>query len=403
MAEPSQEQNVDLVGQLQRLPLASFNIDPANARKHDRRNIDAIKASLIRFGQRQPIVVQKEGMVVRAGNARVIAAREMGWTDLVCVIIDENATEAMAYAIADNRTAELAEWDDEVLTETLKSLRDVGVALDEVGWSDEELEALLRAQADPGEIVEDEVPEAPEDPIARLGDVWRLGRHRVLCGDATKADDVARVSSGVRVEMLFTDPPYGVGYTGGSKERDPISGDGDCAVATAAMARAAEVVSVGGAAYVCGPPGRSSVEFGAAFMAAGFYFASTIVWVKNNAAFGRSDYHWQHEPIIYGWRVGAGHRWVGDRKQTTVWEIDRPSRSDEHPTMKPVELVVRGMRNSSSAGDIVFDPFLGSGTTLIAAEQLGRTCYGIELDPRYVDVIVKRWENLTGGKAAKEA
>jgi DNA modification methylase len=266
-------------------------------------------------------------------------------------------------------------------------------------------EAAELYRDDAKEIVEDEIPEPPVDPITRPGDLWLLGDHRLLCGDSTKADDVERLMAGAKADMMFTDPPYGVSYVGKTKKALTIQNDGEedlPKLLDGSFAGALLATREGACWYVAAPPGPLHWEFARRLMELGVY-RQTLVWVKDAMVLGHSHYHYKHEPIFYGWKPGASHREPPDRTQVSVWEIARPKRSEEHPTMKPVELVAKAIGNSSLQDESVYEPFCGSGTTLIAAEQLGRKCYGMEISPQYCDVIVKRWETLTGKKAELEA
>jgi site-specific DNA-methyltransferase (adenine-specific) len=392
--------------ELIQVPIGELTIDPANARKHSKRNLESIAASLKRFGQQKPIVIDK-AKVVRAGNGTLQAAISLGWETIGCVMTELTGPDAMAYAIADNRTAELAEWDDPVLKATLEALADEDKELlDACGYTAEELEAMVaEVEGDDasGEIVEDEVPEPPVEPTTKPGDLWILGRHRLLCGDSTKAEDVARLMGGERADLWLTDPPYNVDYTGKTKDalkvaNDSMSDSNFRAFLIDCFTEAFAVIKPGASFYIWHAD-LEGYNFRGAVFECKQKVRQCLIWVKQTLVMGRQDYHWKHEPCLYGWREGASHGWYADRKQTTVLEFDRPSRSEDHPTMKPVALFAYQIGNSTAPQGLVYDPFLGSGTTLIAAEQLGRKCYGMEISPQYCDVIVKRWENLTGEKA----
>lgn len=387
--------------------------DPANVRLHNARNLETIKASLARFGQQKPIVVDGNGVVV-AGNGTLAAARELGWQSVHVVRSALQGSDRTAYAIADNRTAELAEWDDSALAEQLSALAiDDAELLAAAGYDPGELEALADAVVGGGEVVEDEAPEPPAEPVTQPGDLWQLGDHRLLCGDSTKAEDVARLMGGEVPFVMVTDPPYGVKLDQSWRDKalgDKAMGPGNRnTVQNDDKADWTDAWSLfsGDVVYVWHASKFSDVVM-ESLRSAGFEICQQLIWNKSVMVMGRSDYHFKHEPCWYAVRKGRAHGWVGDRKQTTVIDAKSPnhimSGSDEektdHPTQKPVECMAYLMRNH---GGSVYDPFLGSGTTLIAAEQLGRKCYGIEISPAYCDVIVERWENLTGGKAKRVA
>lgn len=383
------------------IPIASVNPDPANARRHPERNLEAIVASLSRFGQRAPIVVQKQGMIVRAGNGRLEAAKKLGWTHIAAVIVDENSVDATAFAIADNRTSDLAEWDDKTLASLLDTLPED--LRDAAGYSEGELGSLLDSLRPA--VTEDQTPEPLPEPVSRTGDLWECGGHRVLCGDSTRAADVAACLNGSKPFLMVTDPPYGVEYDPNWRNEAAATG----ALAYAAS-RVGEVANDDrtdwtpawelflGSVFYCWHAGRHASEVQRSMEAAGFEVRNQVIWSKSNFPISRGHYHWRHEPCWYAVRKGHTAKWVGDRKQTTVWEVNLDRNTEGgHSTQKPVECMARPIRNHDAAE--VYEPFLGSGTTLIACEQLGRKCYAIEIEPRYIDVAVRRWQNLTG-KAA---
>jgi DNA modification methylase len=383
-------------------PMTKLRLDPNNARKHDAKNIDAIAKSLARFGQRKPIVVVGDGTIV-AGNGTVQAAKQLGWTEMVIARIPWRWTpeEIKAYALADNRTAELAEWDSTILADQL-------LELDAVGWdvSDLGFEAL-QPPIDP-EPEDDSPLEFRDEPLTKLGDLYRMGDHLLICGDATHASTFQRLfqSDGggqIMADLVWTDPPYGVSVVGGTKDALTIQNDSLNPqefelFLKSAFKNAKAVTKPGAVWYVAAPPGTPFLAFALALSDLEVW-KHTLVWVKDMFVLSRADYHYRHEAIFYGWTPGAAHQEPPDRKQDTVWEIPRPKRSEEHPTMKPLELIIRAIRNSTNKGQIVLDPFGGSGSTLIAAEQTGRKARLIELDPKYCDVIVTRWQNLTGQTA----
>jgi DNA modification methylase len=379
----------------------SLTMDPANSRKHGERNLETIKASLNRFGQQKPIVVNSKGVVL-AGNGTLAAARALGWKEIQVVRTDLEGADAVAYAIADNRTAELAEWDDDALAATLASLQN-----DEdfdhlvAGFTDAEIEALVGKVSGLEEVTEDEVPEPPVDPITKPGDLWLLGEHRLLCGDSTKAEDVARLMGGEKAGLMVTDPPYGVDYDGGAantKKREKLSGDNNTDLFDKATGIAASMMPSG--AWYIWHAGRLAEPVYSAIKRCGWDVRALLIWNKLKPHYGAPMAHYcqKHEPCLYAVRGNAD--FDGPSNECTVWDIEQPRKNEHHPTQKPVECMARAIRNHKKT--TVYDPFLGSGTTLIAAEQLGRKCYGLEISPAYCDVIVKRWENLTGGKAELE-
>ena len=398
--------------QTETVPIDSLSPDPANARKHDERNLAAIRDSLRAFGQQKPIVVDQREVVI-AGNGTLEAAKRLGWSEIAIVRTTLDQTQATAFGIADNRTAELAEWDDEVLRSLLDSMDDE--TRDLLAFDQKELDAMLPTMA--VEVVEDEVPEEVE-PRTKPGDLWLLGRHRLLCGDSTKSEDVDRLMDGeTEADLILTDPPYGVAYQtalstheaaarnrrkdGLEVANDDLGWDGTKELVHDSISNVP--LKKGGAFYVFCPPGDLQAAFFLGLKDADLLARHQIVWIKDRFVMGRCDYHYKHEVILYGWKDGGSHYFVNDRTQDSVWEFKRPGSSKDHPTMKPIELVSKPIQNSSRPDELIVDPFLGSGTTLIAAEQLDRRCYGIEIDPTYCDVIVKRWENLTGDTAVLEA
>ena len=415
--------------------IASLMLDPANVRTHDSKNLESIKASLARFGQQTPIVVNSKGIVV-AGNARLMAAKMLNWSSVEIVRTDLEGAEAIAYAIADNRTAELAGWDEAALAQQLAALQIDDEELANIaGFTDAEIEAMI---LDGKEIEEDEVPEPPVDPITKTGDLWLLGTHRVLCGDSTKAEDVARLMMEQKAELWLTDPPYNVDYVGKTKdalkvENDSMSNDDFKKFLVACFIVAFKNMKPGASFYVFHAD-TEGYNFRGAIYECEEKVRQCLIWVKNCLIMGRQNYQWQHEPCLYGWKKGAAHSWFSGRTDTTVFDDSRPkdlsmlkkkdllafaqslvsqmekqettvlreakpNASIDHPTMKPVRLIARLIKNSTLPKWLIYDSFLGSGTTIIAAEQLNRKCYGMEISPAYCDVIVKRWETLTGKTA----
>ncbi|WP_395140356.1 site-specific DNA-methyltransferase [Schlegelella aquatica] len=383
-----------------------------NARQHSDEQIAQIAASIAEFGFVNPILIGADGVLV-AGHGRLAAARKLGLATVPVVVLDHlTPTQRRALVLADNRLAELATWDDALLRIELEALQDDGFDLDLTGFDADALAELL-ADEEPqieGRTEDDAAPDVPEEPVSRLGDVWRLGPHRLVCGDATTAEAYARLfPDGEQADMVFTDPPYNVNYANSAKDKlrgkhRPILNDalGEGFYDFLFDALALIMAHTRGAIYVA----MSSSELDtlqAAFRAAGGHWSTFIIWAKNTFTLGRADYQRQYEPILYGWPEGATRHWCGDRDQGDVWQIKKPAKNDLHPTMKPVDLVERAIRNSSRPGDVVLDPFGGSGTTLIAAEKAGRVARLIELDPKYADVIVRRWQDWTGQQATREA
>src|ERR687892_2751748 len=362
---------------------------------------------MVEFGWTNPILIDENAGIL-AGHGRLLAARKLGLAE-VPVIRFEHLSEAqkLAYVLADNQIALQAGWSEELLASELAWLRDERFDLDLVGFDATELERLL-ALAD-GEAAsdeaEDEVPEPPEDPVSKPGDLWVLGNHRLLCGDATVLADVERVLDGQLADMTWTDPPYNVDYANSPKDklrrnkRKILNDDLGSGFEAFLHDACTSILSVTkGAAYIC----MSSSELHTlqkAFTAAGGKWSTFVIWAKHPFTLDRADYQRQYEAILYGWREGHDHYWCGARDQGDVWFVDKPARNDLHPTMKPVALVERAVRNSSKTRDIVLDPFSGSGSTLIACTKSGRQARLVELDPRYCDLIVRRWQAWTGDGA----
>jgi len=362
--------------------------NPNNPRTIKDEKFKKLVASIQGFPQMlslRPIVVNDD-MVVLGGNMRLKACKEAGLKEVPIIKASELSEEQQKeFIIKDN--VGFGDWDWDTLSNEwdVEQLQDWG--LDVPDFSETELEA---------EEDDFDVPEGGIETDIVLGDFFEIGEHRLLCGDSTDSDQVAKLMNGQLADMVHTDPPYNINYEGGSKKREKIANDKlddfpkflydvYTTISTA--------LKKGGAIYVWHASSETH-NFIQQFLNAGFLFKSYIIWNKNNSTFGRSDYHWKHEPCIYGWLDGGSHKWHGDRKQTTVWDIDRPSRSEEHPTMKPIPLCSKPLENSSIQGDIILDVFLGSGSTMVAAHQLKRKCYGLELDPKYCQVIIDRMKSL---------
>jgi DNA modification methylase len=398
---------VALAERIELWPVERLRPYERNPRTHSEAQVDQIAASMVEFGWTNPILIDENAGIL-AGHGRLLAARKLGLAE-VPVIRFEHLSEGQkrAYILADNQIALQAGWDDALLAEELAWLRGERFDLDLIGFDASELERLL-ALADgeaASEEAEDEVPEPPEDPVSKPGDLWALGNHRLLCGDATVLAEVERVLGGQLADMTWTDPPYNVDYANSPKDKlrgkhRPILNDSLASGFEAFLLDACvNILAVTkGAVYVC----MSSSELDTlqrAFRAAGGRWSTFVIWAKNTFTLGRADYQRQYEPILYGWKDGTDHYWCGARDQGDVWFFDKPVRNDLHPTMKPVALVERAIRNSSKTRDIVLDPFGGSGSTLIACEKAGRQARLIELDPKYCDVIVRRWQEFSGGAA----
>jgi DNA modification methylase len=367
-----------LADKIEQWPTAKLVPYARNARTHSEAQMAQIAASIVEFGFTNPILAGSDGVIV-AGHGRLAAAQKLGLAVVPVVVLDHlTPTQRRALVIADNRIAENAAWDDDLLRVELEALQDEGFDLD-VG----------------------------DAPVSRPGDVWQIGPHRLLCGDATVAASYEALLDGEPVDMVFTDPPYNVNYANSAKDKlrgkdrailNDNLGDGFYGFLLAALTPT--LAHSRGAIYVA----MSSSELDtlqSAFRAAGGHWSTFIIWAKNTFTLGRADYQRQYEPILYGWPEGGERHWCSDRDQGDVWQIKKPQKNDLHPTMKPVELVERALRNSSRPGNVVLDPFGGSGTTLIAAEKSGRVARLIELDPKYADVIVRRWEDYTGKKATR--
>jgi len=393
-----------------------------NSRTHSDSQVAQIAASLDEFGMVGAIVV-RDGVIAK-GHGTLAAVRKLyaagkrlypppgraqcaePFPDGTVPVLDASGwTDAQfrAFVIADNKLAELAGWDSELLALELGELQADGFDLSLTGFDELELGDMFPTEPKAGLTEDDETPEPPADPVSQAGDIWRLGNHRVMCGDSVSIDDVARLMDGYKADLIVTDPPYNVAYQGGTSDKltiqnDSMSGEAFYRFLLDAYTAMFSVAKDGAGLYVFHADSEG-MNFRKAMTDAGFKLAQCCIWVKQSLVMGRQDYHWQHEPVLYGWKPTGPHRWYSDRKQTTVWNFDRPSRNDVHPTMKPVALIEYPITNSSRGGDVVLDLFGGSGSTLIACEKTGRHSRLMELDPRYCDVIVKRWQDFTGQQA----
>lgn len=375
-----------------------------NARKIPPEAVSKLAAAIQEFGWRQPIVVDKDGVII-CGHTRLLAAQKLGLTHAPVHVADDiTPAQVRAYRLLDNRSHEETSWDEDLLGLELLDLKGMGVDLDLTGFDMREIEGLWsRMDVQLGLTDVDAIPDVPANAVSRPGDLWVLDTHRVLCGDATSKVDVSRVLEGTNAHMVFCDPPYSVAYTGKTARKLTIKND-DLGAGFFDFLRDAcknMLSATAGAIYICMSSSELHTLF-RAFTEAGGHWSTFIIWAKNNFTLGRSDYQRQYEPILYGWAEATPHYWCGDRDQGDVWFADKPAVNDLHPTMKPVELVLKAIRSSSKSRGVVFDPFGGSGSTLIACETTGRRARLIELDPKYVDVIVMRWQAHTGRKAAIE-
>ena len=375
--------------------------------RNPRNNEDAVEhvASSIReFGFQSPIIVDKDNTII-AGHTRFNAAKRLK-LDEVPIIKASDLTEAQvkAFRLADNRVGEYATWNDELLAIEFEELQDLDFDLGLTGFEELEIESLLNEDESDNEVFEDgyEV-ELPKEPKAKQGDIYRLGRHFLMCGDSTSIEDVEKLTNGVKMDLLITDPPYNVAYEGGTKDKLTIKNDSmDNKSFRTFLTNAffaADRVMKSGAVFYIWHADSEGYNFRGACNDVDWKVRQCLIWNKSSMVMGRQDYQWKHEPCLYGWKDGAGHLWASDRKQTTILNFDKPVRNGEHPTMQPIALFDDQIKNNTKKEDTVLDLFAGSGTTLIACEQNGRISYNMELDEKYVDVIIDRWETLTGGKA----
>lgn len=373
-----------------------------NSRTHDDAQVAQIAASIKEFGFRNPILVDGVGII--AGHGRLLAARKLGLDKVPTIdCSDMTETQKKAYIIADNKLALNSGWDTDLLSLELEELDANGFNLELLGFDSKELDELLAPEIVEGLTDEDAVPDVPDEPKTKLGDIYILGNHRLMCGDSCSITDMQKLVNDRQVDMWLTDPPYNVAYEGKTKDaltiqNDSMSNDGFRQFLRDAYVTADTVMKSGAVFYIWHAD-LEGYNFRGAAHDAGWKVRQCLIWKKSTMVMGRQDYHWKHEPCLYGWKEGAGHLWATDRKQTTILEFDKPSRNGEHPTMKPVALFEYQMLNNTKGGDIILDSFGGSGTTLLAAEKNGRHAYVMELDPKYCDVIVKRWEDFTGKQA----
>lgn len=383
-------------------PIEKITPYARNSRTHSDEQVAQIAASIREWGWTNPILVDENGGLI-AGHGRLLAARKLGLSQIPTMVAKGwSEAQKKAYVIADNKLALNAGWDLELLAVELGDLQGFDFDLLLTGFSDDELSKLL-AEKTEGNTDPDEIPEAPVEPVTKPGDIWLMGKHRLLCGDSTSVDDMSKLTSGQLVDMWLTDPPYNVAYEGGTKEKLTIQnddmGDDQFREFLRDAYVTADTVLKPGAVFYIWHADSEGYNFRGAARDAGWKVRQCLIWKKSSQVMGRQDFHWKHEPCLYGWKEGAAHLWANDRKQTTILEFDKPSRNGEHPTMKPVAIFEYQLLNNTKGGDIVLDSFAGSGTAAIAAEMNGRVAYLMELDPRYCDVIVKRWQDFTGQAA----
>jgi DNA modification methylase len=385
-----------------------------NSRTHSDAQVAQIAASIKEFGFTNPVLIDETGSII-AGHGRVMAARKLAITDVPSIRLT-HLTDAQkkAYVIADNKLALNAGWDDEMLAVELSDLKDMGFDLDLTGFSTDEIEALLAPVGTEGLTDEDAVPEVPEAPVTVLGDVWLLGKHRVMCGDSTSIDAVDKLMNGQKAALMQTDPPYGIAYVKNAKskgqgkqhvdiENDDLDGEKLQEFLEEVIRSALPSLNDDAAYYLWHPMLTQGTFFAAAAAAAAdILIHRQIIWCKPSLVFGRGDYHWQHELCFYGWRRGNKPPFYGPRNQTTLWKIGRET-NKSHPTAKPVELWNAPIENHTKPGMVLYEPFSGSGSQIIAAEKLGRKCYAMELSPQYVDLTVQRWQEFTGQTATLES
>ena len=372
-----------------------------NARTHSVEQINKLRSSLREFGFINPVIIDKDYGII-AGHGRVIAAKEEGIEKVPCVLVDYlTETQKKAYILADNRMALDAGWDEELLKLELEALQGEAFDIGLTGFDEKDLADLFKTD-------EDEVKDDDYDLTAALekaafvekGDVWVVGRHRLVCGDATNEDDVAKLMDGKKANLILTDPPYGVSFKSSSGltiQNDSMKNEEFYNFLLAAFKNMVAHLEPGGGAYVFHAD-TEGLNFRKAFIDAGLHLAGCCIWVKNSLVLGRSDYQWQHEPVLYGFLQNGKHKWFSDRKQTTIWNFDKPKRNANHPTSKPLDLLAYPLKNSTQANAIVLDTFGGSGSTLMACENSNRICYTMELDEKYASVILRRYVEDTGDK-----
>lgn len=383
--------------EMQLVPIGKLVPYVNNARTHSPEQINKLRSSLREFGFINPVIIDRDFGVI-AGHGRILAAKEEGIAEVPCVFAD-HLTEAQkkAYIIADNRMAMDAGWDEELLRVEIEALQAEAFDLSLTGFDEKELSDLFKDDTDVQEDDFDVDTELEKPTFSKSGDVWTLGRHRLVCGDSTKAETFETLMQGRKANLVVTDPPYNVNYEGtaGKIKNDNLEDEKFYRFLFDAFSNIEKVMADDASIYVFHAD-TEGLNFRKAFSDAGFYLSSCCIWKKPSLVLGRSPYQWQHEPCLYGWKKSGKHQWYADRKQTTIWEFEKTKKNTDHPTMKPIPLLAYPIQNSSMSNTLILDPFGGSGSTLIACEQTDRDCYTIELDEKYCDVIVKRYIEQVG-------
>ncbi|WNX86021.1 site-specific DNA-methyltransferase [Agathobaculum sp. NTUH-O15-33] len=369
-----------------------------NARTHNAQQITKLRSSLREFGFINPVIIDREYNVI-AGHGRILAAKEEGIEEVPCVFVDYlTPAQKKAYILADNRMAMDAGWDEELLRVEIEALQAESFDVGLTGFDEKDIAELFAGEYDDAQDDDFDVDEElQKPPVSKSGDVWLLGNHRLICGDSTKEETYAVLMDGKKANLVVTDPPYNVNYEGsaGKIQNDNMENDKFYQFLLDAFLNMEKAMADDASIYVFHAD-TEGLNFRKAFSDTGFYLSGTCIWKKQSLVLGRSPYQWQHEPCLYGWKKKGRHQWYSDRKQTTIWEFDKPKKNGDHPTMKPIPLIAYPIKNSSMSNCIILDPFGGSGSTLIACEQLGRICFCIELDEKYCDVIVKRYIEQVG-------
>ena len=376
-----------------------------NNPRNNKNAVDKVASSIKEFGFKVPVIIDRDNVIV-TGHTRLLAAQKLGIAEIPCILADDlTPAQIKAFRIADNRVSEFSEWDEEMLKTEFEELGELDFDLGLTGFGEDEIGTLLGLDEKSAAKEDDFDVVLPEEPKAKPGDIYQLGRHRLMCGDSTDKKTVEKLMNGTKADLFLTDPPYNVDYEGKTKDSLKIQND---SMADEVFRRflvdafsAADNVMKQGAVFYIWHADSEGYNFRGACHDTNWKVRQCLVWNKSCMVMGRQDYQWKHEPCLYGWKPGASHLWASDRTQTTVLNFDKPSRNKEHPTMKPIALFDYQIQNNTKSEDIVLDTFAGSGTTIMACEQTGRSAYCMELDPKYVDVIIDRWEKFTGEKAVK--